>query len=206
MKGLAQHFAGLRIKTLASLVLLIGGALLITLLLAYRPLMDLRDSMATSFVRNLAQLNQEQIVSMLATDLALTRRFADLTATKQWAAQETNKAARELYLREAERYRQAFGGKNYFIVLAGSGNYYFSENADNTLAQPRYTLYPEVAKDAWFYATLKTTQPYSINVATDRKLQTTKVWFNIPIRDANGTALGVTGSGLDLQDFRLCAI
>ncbi|WP_194740046.1 hypothetical protein, partial [Pseudomonas aeruginosa] len=50
-------------------------------------------------------------------------------------------------------------------------------------------------EDAWYFNTLRNSAAYNINVNVDSKLNLTKVWFNLVIRD-QGRPIGLAGSGL----------
>jgi len=57
----------------------------------------------------------------------------------------------------------------------------------------RYTLDRTKPEHAWFYATLKSTQDYLINVDPNAELGVTKVWINVLLRDGD-KVLGVIGT------------
>ena len=179
---------------LACLVALAPAALI-----GWQVLDGVREHFGRAFADNFTQLNRQRILAPVSRELALSQRLADSEVTRRWLRNENDPAARELFFREADGYRRDLLGGAYFIASAASGNYYF--NDDKPLSEtPRYTLSPSAADDGWFYATIKSSARYNINVNPDLKLQTTKVWINVQIRDGE-KVMGLTGAGLDVGGF-----
>lgn len=192
---------GLRSKSLLALSLLNLVTLLFALLLGNLSLDDLRQDLGASYALSRAQLNQQIILGKLQPELTLARRFAASTLTRRWLADEENPEYKRLFFEEAEGYRQSFSDRFYFVVSAKTLNFHHNDNNQAFSEAPRYRISLERAEDAWYAATLERDQPYNINIDTDRALRTTRVWINVPVRDAHGKALGVAGSGLDFHEF-----
>ncbi len=105
-----------------------------------------------------------------------------------------------MFFAEAERYRQAFGDKSYFLIARDTRNYYFNDSKTAFSARPRYKLKPSDPNDAWFFTTMKQTAPFNVNLNPDTKLKVTKVWFNVLVKDG-ARNIGLGGTGLDLTKF-----
>ncbi|WP_202798615.1 biofilm regulation protein phosphatase SiaA [Achromobacter xylosoxidans] len=190
---------GLRRKSLMALLLACVVALAPAALIGWQVLDGVREHFGRAFSDNFTQLNRQRILAPVSRELALSLRLADSEVTRRWLRHEGDPAARELFFREADGYRRDLLGRAYFIASAASGNYYF--NDDQPLSEtPRYTLSKSAADDAWFYLTLASAAKYNINVNPDLKLQTTKVWINVQVRDGD-RVIGLTGSGLDVGGF-----
>lgn len=190
---------GLRKKSFMALLLACVVMLAPALLITWLVFDGARDHFGRAFAENFSQLSRQRILAPISRELALSSRLAGSEVTRRWLRNEADPAAHELFYREAEGYRQDFLGQTYFIASAGSGHYYFSDPAEQS-DRVRYTLSPQAADDAWFYASLASPQHANINVNPDLKLGTTKVWINVQIRDGD-QVLGLTGAGLDVGGF-----
>jgi diguanylate cyclase (GGDEF)-like protein len=138
---------------------------------------------------------------LLVREITLTQKMASSPLLKAWVKNESDPQARARALAELEDFRHFFRSKSYFFAIAHSGNYYFNDEKGGADRQrPRYTLSPSIAKDGWFYTTLRQVPDYELNVDTDRHLKVTKVWINTVLKD-DGKPLAVIGTGVDLSDF-----
>lgn len=190
----------LRAKSLVALALACLLVLLPALLLGWQVSDGIRLYFAQAYGENLTLLNRQKILAPIAIDLALSRRLANSEVTRQWLADEGNAAHHRLFFREAESLRHELHDEAYFIASAESGNYYFNQNDEAFSSAPRYTLNRNDPDDSWFYATLRETSPYNINVNPDPKLGVTRVWINVRIVDGERT-LGISGASVDLTGF-----
>jgi diguanylate cyclase (GGDEF)-like protein len=141
------------------------------------------------------------VLQLLLREVTLTQKMASSPVLKAWVRNESDPHARVRAIAELEDYRHFFRSRSYFFAIARSGNYYFNDETGGFDARrPRYTLSEAIAKDGWFYATLRQVPDYELNVDTDRHLKVTKVWINTVLKD-RGEPLAVIGTGVDLSDF-----
>lgn len=199
----AQPRAGwsLRSKTVGLLLAATGIILLAALLIGIRVAEDIRHNLGTALARNHAQLTKQRILSAVGREMALAQRFAESTVLREWMADEGNAAKTARFFHEGEGFRRAFTDQAYFAALARSRHFYFADPQAAPGAAMRYTADPANKDDAWFFATLKRDQGYSLNVDYDKKLKVTNVWINIVVRDEQQRPLGIAGTGLNLSRF-----
>lgn len=191
---------GLRGKSLLALLLACLLALVPAALIGWLALQGVRDHFGEAYARNATLLSRERIRAPISRELALSLRLADSEVTRQWLLDEDDPAKRELFFREAERYRRDFRDRAYFISSVASRGYYFNSDEQPQSSEPRYYLSRDKQSDSWFFASLRNTEAYNINVDYNALLDTTKVWFNILVPGDQG-ALGLAGSGVDLSSF-----
>jgi serine phosphatase RsbU (regulator of sigma subunit) len=192
---------GLRGKSILALLLVCLIAMVPAALIGGLVLQGIHEHFADAYARNATLLNREKIRAPISRELALSLRLADSEVTRQWLLDENDPAKRELFFREAEGYRRDFRDNAYFLGSAGSLGYYFNSNDEAPSQQARYFLNQTDTADSWFFSSLKATQNYNINVDYNRELNTTKVWFNILVKDNAGQIIGLAGSGLNLSGF-----
>ncbi|MEH6493569.1 biofilm regulation protein phosphatase SiaA [Halopseudomonas sp.] len=192
---------GLRGKSLVALLLAGLLALLPAGLIGWSLLSGIHEHFGEAYARNATLLSREKIRAPISRELALSLRLANSEVTLQWLKDPENPDKKDLFFREAERYRQDFRDHAYFIGILSSMGYYFNGNDEPLSHEPRYTLNPEAPADSWFFATLRDTDNFNINVDSNPELNTTKVWLNMVVKDDNGEVLALAGSGVDLSSF-----
>jgi signal transduction histidine kinase len=159
------------------------------------------ERLGARFAEKQVLYDKARTLQPLIREVALARQMADSTIIKQWVKNEQNPQLQQLAMAEIEKFRQHFQEGSYFLALTKSGHYYFNDaSRQYANKQLRYTLSPDKPGDAWFYATIKNSNDYQINVDPDIHLGVTKVWINVLLRDGD-KVLGVLGTGLDLTDF-----
>ena len=190
---------GLRSKSVLALLLACVLALIPAAWLGWRAMEDIRQHFGEAYARNFTLLHRERILAPVARELALARRFADAQLTRRWLQAEDDAERRAQFFAEAEGYQREFRDQAWFVIPR-NGHYYFNDASQPPSQQPRYVLNPDDPQDAWFFASLRGAAEHNVNVNVDSKLKTTKVWFNVQVRDGE-RVLGLAGSGLDLSGF-----
>ncbi|WP_375055719.1 biofilm regulation protein phosphatase SiaA [Zobellella sp. DQSA1] len=183
-------------------------ALLVACLLAFIPaggmgwqvLSGVQEHFGKAYARNFTQLNRQNILVPLSRDLALARRFADSVLTRQWLQDEADAGKKALLFREAEGFAQDFSSQSYFVISAGSRDYYYREPDKPFTAEPEYRLDGDSPDDRWFFNILASGDKLNINVNRDTRLGTTRVWLNVLVEE-DGRPLGLAGTGIDLTHF-----
>jgi len=154
------------------------------------------------FAEKQALLEKSRLNGSIQRDLSLSVRLASSPLLRKWITGEEDGHLGKLALEELEDYRRNFTGRNVFLAIHEDGRYYFSDGTGKSgFEKPRYTLNPGNPNDAWYYRTMATVNDFELNVDYDNHLDTTKVWFNVVIKDSGGKKLGLCGSGIDLTAF-----
>lgn len=192
---------GLRGKSLLALFLAALLALLPAGLIGWSLLSGIQQHFGEAYARNATLLSREKIRAPISRELALSLRLANSEVTLQWLKDPQDADKKALFFREAERYRADFRDHAYFIGVLSTLGYYFNGNEEPLSQEPRYILDPQKPADSWFFASLRNTEHFNINVDSNPELNTTKVWLNMLVRDDSGEVLALAGSGLDLSSF-----
>ena len=145
---------------------------------------------------------KSRVLAMVTREVTLVQKMADSRTLRDWVAAETDPARKHRALIELEEYRRFLRDHSYSFAHAATGNYYFNDTrGGHDIDKPRYTLDPSIAKDAWFYLTLREVKDTQLNIDTDRTTGLTKVWINTVVHGDNGDAVAVVSSGVDISDF-----
>ncbi|WP_153146126.1 diguanylate cyclase [Dechloromonas sp. H13] len=193
--GLRLHFL-----LLLACVAVLGGVA------GYRFYAWYSGEMVTVFGQRFAERNvlyeKSRVLGMVTREVTLVQKMATSQVLRAWLADEANPQIARAAISELEEYREFLRDRSYCFVFAGSGNYYYNDaRGGANLYLPRYTVSPSIAKDAWFYLTLKGGRTTQLNIDTDRHTRLTKVWINTIVHDALGKPAAIACSGLDLTDF-----
>ncbi len=137
----------------------------------------------------------------LLREASLAETLARSPAIIAWAQNETDPAVGARGLAELEHYRQAFADGSVFLVVDGSGNYYFNDRDGTFTGQElRYRVDRANPRDGWYFTTIAREPTCQLNVDHDDNIGVTKVWVNCLVRVEN-KVLGVVGTGIDLTAF-----
>ncbi|MGP4845095.1 diguanylate cyclase domain-containing protein [Marinobacter sp. 1Y8] len=140
-----------------------------------------------------------RLLQTIEREIGLSRQLTDSAIIKRWASQPGNKVLERQAIDEMERFRNNFGGENYFVALRDTGAYYYN-NARNEFEdqQLRYHLNPDKPADAWFYRLISEGRSFHLNVNPDAYLGVTKLWIDVLLK-AEDRILGIAGTGIDLD-------
>jgi serine phosphatase RsbU (regulator of sigma subunit) len=160
---------------------------------------SIRDQFGAEFARTHVLLQKQKLNTVLSREVAVARRFGELVSVRDWLKDENDPARFATMFEDGERFRQVFPDKNYSIVVDQSGHYY-SRDGKRDPAQVIYTLAPTDRANSWYYGLRDSGKDYALNIDADDKLNVTKVFINVPVRE-NGKPLGLVSSGIDISRF-----
>ncbi|PTM41401.1 sensor domain-containing diguanylate cyclase [Bosea sp. 124] len=157
--------------------------------------------LGTLFAEKQILFDRYRGLESLMREVSLAETVARSPAILEWAQDEADPGKAERGLAELEHYRLSFKDQSYFVVLDGSGNYYFNDKDNNyEHGRRRYVLSRTNPRDGWYYKTAALGSGCHLNVDHDDNLKVTKVWINCIIRRGE-QVLGVVGTGVDLSQF-----
>lgn len=202
LRRIATGFqSSLRLRVMV-LLLALFSAIAIVACVSFLWIVDTTTAkLGTLYANKQVLYDRHRGLEALMREIGLAETLARSPAVRDWTEDEQDPDRRRRGLAELEHFRLAFRDRSYFLVIAGSGNYYFNDRANGYQGQQyRYTLKPDNPRDGWFYRTAKLGAGCHLNVDNDDTLGVTKVWINCVIREA-GRTLGVLGTGIDLSAF-----
>ncbi|MDP3119791.1 MAG: diguanylate cyclase [Sulfuricurvum sp.] len=162
---------------------------------------DIARELGREYARENAMRYAEKIKGTIDFDLTLTKKIATNPLLTEWAEAEKHPLLKQKVFETLNDYLQVSKAGSWFVALKNSGNYYFNDsNASYTGSEYIKTLSPKIYNDQWFFHTLKSPDPYNLNIDHDEVLGLTKLWLNIPIVK-EGKRIGVVGVGFDYTHF-----
>lgn len=162
---------------------------------------DIARELGGEYARENAMRYAEKIKGTIDFDLTLTKKIATNPLLADWAAVENDPLLKQKVFASLNDYLEVSKAGSWFVALEKSGNYYFNDaNGSHIGAEYIKTLSPQVYNDQWFFHTLKSPDPYNLNIDHDEALGLTKLWLNIPIVK-EGKRIGVVGVGFDYTHF-----
>ncbi|WP_067101051.1 biofilm regulation protein phosphatase SiaA [Marinomonas atlantica] len=191
---------GLRWKSLVVLLLAGAVASVLALSLGWYVVAEGRQYSAKAYAENFTELNYQKILTPMARELALARRFAELSTLQRWFKEPENTVLKAQALQDVEHFQSAFEDGAVFFVADKSLAYYYYDDLLPIDGDSQYYLDEQMESNKWYFLTREQTQPYYINIDLNEYLNKTKIWINVLVRDEE-TFLGIAGTGFELGRF-----
>ncbi|USZ51336.1 biofilm regulation protein phosphatase SiaA [Halomonas sp. DN3] len=194
---MSRHL-GLGVKSLLIPLLSFLVALVPVLWIGSHALQDVERHFGQRFAEQYSQLHTQRMLTPLSTELALARRFGDLTVTREWLSDIDNEELKARFFAESEGFRQQFDGDDYFVVHHDSRQFYFNDGKMSPSRAPRNQLSRSDSEDSWYFRMMDSGAPTRVQVAYSPALDITRVWINVRVDGENGP-LGMVGGGLNFN-------
>jgi serine phosphatase RsbU (regulator of sigma subunit) len=165
----------------------------------YYAVESIRAQFGAEFARTHVLLQKQKLSTVLSREVAVARRFGELVSVRDWLLNEGDTRRFATMFEDGERFRQVFPDRNYSIVVDKSGHYY-SRDGKRDPGQVVYTLTRDDPSNAWYFGLRESGKDYALNIDADDKLNVTKVFINVPVRD-DGKPIGLVSSGIDISRF-----
>ncbi|MDP3265966.1 MAG: diguanylate cyclase [Sulfuricurvum sp.] len=162
---------------------------------------DIARDLGSKYAQENAMRYAEKIKGTINFDVTLTQKLASSIPIGEWAVNEKNLQQKQEVFAILNDYLEVSKAGSWFIAFEKSGHYYFNDaNGSHTGSEYIKTLESNNYNDSWFFHTLKSPDPYNLNIDYDEALGLTKLWLNMPIVH-NGKRIGVIGVGFDYTRF-----
>ncbi|GAB0057581.1 hypothetical protein SIID45300_01912 [Candidatus Magnetaquicoccaceae bacterium FCR-1] len=199
-----MHF-GLREKMMLYLVggvILIGG---VTLTMVRSMQEHIQLELTRYSVERYVMLHREKTLGGIQGDLMLALKLADSEAVRRWVRDPANGAATGPAMRELGSFLSLFTSHEMFVASKPTGQFFFVDtqairDSRQSPIKPTQILGADNQDDAWFFKTLEDTAPYNFNVDHNNKLNVTKLWINVVMKEGQ-EPVGVVGTGIDITKF-----
>ena len=191
---------GLRWKSLLVLVLAGLIASIIALTMGWYVVVEGRQYSAQAYSENYTELNYQKILTPMSRELALARRFAELSSLQNWFKNPNDEQLKALAMRDAKGFKSSFENGAIFFVSDKSLAYYYYDEQLPLDGEPRYYIDESQQENKWYVLTRQQTEPYHINVDLNEYLHKAKIWINVMVRDGD-EFLGIAGTGFELGRF-----
>lgn len=163
---------------------------------------DIVAQWAVKYSNKQADYEKIRTLQPLQREIQLLKEIATAPELLKWLNDPSSAQFKKDLFQLLEKCRLSLKEKNYFLAVLSNGHYYYNNEKNEYLGgKPLYQLHPDSSKDAWFYDLVDQNRDLHININPDPKLNATKLWIDILIRDENGNILGIIGTGLTLDSF-----
>ncbi|MEO5345322.1 MAG: GAF domain-containing protein [Magnetococcus sp. YQC-9] len=199
-----MHF-GLREKMMLYLVgglLLIGG---ITLTVVRSMQEHIQQELTRYSVERYVLLHREKTLGGIQGDLMLALKMADSDVLRRWVHDPSDAATSAPAVRELSSFLGLFSTHEIFVASKPAGSFFFVDaralrDARSSPLKSTQTLTTDDKDDEWFFKTLADSAPYNFNVDHNNKLNVTKLWINVVMKEGIDP-IGVVGTGIDITKF-----
>lgn len=196
---------GLRGKAL--FFLLVTGFAMSGILMAIVVSLQHKDTheLASYAAERYVQYHKEKTLGGIQGDLALARKMADTPILRRWVQTPDAATAAKPALEELQSFVNQFSTHAAFIASKPASTFYFVDTKsltgiDASTFKPTQMLKEGDEDDVWFFKTLRQQEPYNFNVDYNAKLNMTKLWINVVMKDG-AEPIGVVGTGIDISQF-----
>ncbi|WP_406034114.1 methyl-accepting chemotaxis protein [Treponema saccharophilum] len=175
-------------------IILISGMALL-LLFAYNAISrNMAKNNLTQVLRE--EVNQKGIMmeDYLQPEIALTKKLASSPTIVRFFKNPNDAENRERAFAELRSYKEAFS--SHIVFWANDVDKEFWN--DMKLA---YVVDPSNPDDYWYNMTLHKTDVYNFNINYNADMDMTCLWLNAVVRDEKGNAIGMAGTGIELDNF-----
>lgn len=166
---------------------------------------DVTHELTSYAAERYVQYHKERTLGGIQGDLALAKKMADTPVLRRWVKKPGASNAVEPAFEELHSWVNQFSTHAAFVASKPASAFYFVDtkslaNIDKSTFKPTYLLNEGDKDDVWFFNTLSQQEPYNFNVDYSAKLNVTKLWINVVMKDSGG-AIGVVGTGIDITQF-----
>lgn len=159
------------------------------------------NGFAANLAARQALLERNDIAAVVEREVSLAKTLAGDPAVIRWILEEADPQGRAAAFGQLENYRRMFRDKSYFVTVDASRRYYNHTGPQDGDSLKTAVLSPDNPKDHWYFQTMATVDNFALNLDYDRVVNTTKIWFNVIIRDSAGNKIGLGGGGIDISGF-----
>ena len=137
-----------------------------------------------------------EMESGLLPERKLAMQLAQSPAVVDYMADPSDEAVRELAFRDFKTFQDSFSSHRTFWISDADLKYYSN-------MEFIYDLDKSDPGNAWYQATIDANQPFQFYVDYDIGLKKTFMWINVLVYDQSRRVTGITGTGVELNDFVL---
>lgn len=145
-------------------------------------------------LEQLAEKKTLEFESDLNSQIALVLQLAKSPAFCRYMKNPSDASASAVALAEVKAYQRSFLAESSFWISA-SDLRFFSD------CEYAYTLDPSDPNQYWYNMTMESEDDYNFNINYNPDLKVTNLWINALVRDSDGNAIGITGTGIPLDGF-----
>jgi methyl-accepting chemotaxis protein len=171
------------------LTIFISGSIAFVLLMG-----QLRHDNARHELMRTVELERHKLEAEVTSDIAVVQKMASAPLVLQYFSNPDDPDIRRIAHQDLEGYRRIFTSGSLFWVKDSDKHFYLD-------GRHAYTVDPDDPELYWYNMTMFETERYNFNIDYDPHLKVTNIWINAPVFDADGKALGILGTGVNLSDF-----
>ena len=135
-----------------------------------------------------------ELESGLLPERKLAMQLGQSPAVIDYMANPEDETVREIAFRDFRSFQDSFSSHRTFWISDSDLKYYSN-------MEFIYNLDKSDPGNAWYQATIDANLPFQFYVDYDLGLKKTFMWINVLVYDENRKVTGITGTGVELNDF-----
>ncbi len=141
-----------------------------------------------------ARVKRASFETSMNEQLTLCLQMVKMPAIKEYMINPVDPAIREAAFKDFSTFKESFKSKSIFWI-SDSDKLFWSD------MQASYVVNPDNPDDYWYNMTMLETEVYNFNINYNPQLKQTNLWVNAVVRDDNGKAIGIVGTGIPLTSM-----
>ncbi len=154
---------------------------------------------AVRYAGHEALLQRSRVSALIEPEVAMARKLADDPTVLRWVAERPGEEPGGEVRAALDAYGRAFRDHGWFVAVDRSLDYFVYDPASKELRRTK--LRQGVPANQWYFDERTTSAPYLLNLDYEPAIRASKLWINVPLRDAGGRVLGMTGGAIDITDL-----
>ena len=142
------------------------------------------------------EVNQKGIMmeDYLQPEIALVKKLASSPTIVRFFVNPHDSGNKERAFEELQSYKDSFSSNMVFWTNDVDKEFWNDMKFS-------YIVDPKNPDDYWYNMTLYETDVYNFNINYNAEMDMTCLWLNAVVRDENGKAIGMAGTGIELDNF-----
>jgi len=147
---------------------------------------------ADSYLMNTAELKTLRFESDLGGQLSLVKQMTKSPAIIDYMKDPYNSSKKKSAIQEFKNYKSSFLSDSIFWCDDITHDFYSD-------LEFSYHVNIDEPEQYWYKMTVRETPVYNFNINYNADLQKSMLWINAVVRDTNGRAIGMCGTGIPLD-------
>ena len=176
-------------STVFFLIILVAGTA--AFILSMRQI--IRTTKGNTLVQIL-EIERIRLETSVNNEIVIAIKMADSPLIQRHFADPFDMELKNIASEELAAYGNAFASGIAFWVNDIDKMFYYTDS------EP-YIMNPETPENYWYWMTLHETEIYNFNINYNPDLDTTNLWVNAPVFNAEREPLGMVGTGIDISTY-----
>ncbi len=184
------------IKTVfaANILLIFLIVTVLSIIFTYVIVTNIRETTAKKYTEMYVSTIRKRLATRMKRDINACMQLSRNIVVRDWLKNERNPKLKKYAFQIFSNFSKHMENKPGVYAVVHKSKRYYLRNKFESVISPKNKI------DNWYFATIHGGQKFYLDIDYDPKLDKTRFWINIPVKQ-NGKTLGVVGTGIDISVF-----